>query len=365
MRKAILAVLALSAAGCVSLERRLDGADDILDSAVGFYTQDFGDPTCVIAVATPEGVVYSDDAHAHDLYRIASLGKLMFYPVVKNCGVALSTPVPQAAPFGLPDEWDRWTLDDLLANRTGLPREFHDPLFIFKAVNCGAFGIHIYEDYDTPETFARQLWRSRYRDAVARGGEEYSNMGFGLLGMCLEQTTGKDAEALLEEFLVAPYGLDDTTFFPERHPGMAGRLTPCMAGSLPWNVRHGGPAPEHRLGRALITTGGMFSSAADMAKVFSGDEIWTMVDEALAGGELAEGAVAGLLRVHYLKDGSRVCYRHGMIYGGSSFVAFEPDRRRVTIVLRNATNWPDEGAFALVEALRAKEQKDGNPQKDI
>ena len=37
------------------------------------------------------------------------------------------------------------------------------------------------------------------------------------------------------------------------------------------------------------------------------------------------------------------------------FVAFEPDRRRVTIVLRNATNWPDRGAYAIVEELRRRD----------
>ncbi len=338
----------------MTLEKRLaENPADPIAAAVKFYTEDFGDPSCVIAVADASGTVFSDPDRAHDLYRIASLGKLMYYPVVMNCGVDLSTKVPDAAPFALPPEWERWSLDDLLANRTGLPREFKDPLFVFKAVNCGAFGIHIYEDYETPETFAAQLWRDNYRKAVANGGEEYSNMGFGLLGMCLENATGKNAEALLREHLVAPYGLDDTTFFPESSADKAARLTPCMAGSLPWNVRHGQPAPEHRLGPALVATGGMFSSARDMAKVFMGRELWEMVENAEnSPADLPEGAVAGLLRVHYLKDGTRIYYRHGMIYGGSSFVAFEPDRHRVAIVLRNATNWPDDGAYALIEALR-------------
>ena len=350
----LLALLGLT--GCASLERRLAAEPDVLQGAARFYTEDFGDPGCVVAVADANGVRYSDESRAHDIYRIASLGKLMYYPVVTGCGVPLSTKVREAAPMALPPEWDRWTLDDLLRNRTGLPREFRDALFVFKAVNCGAFGTHIYGDFDTPDAFAARLWETRYRRLAAEGGETYSNMGFGLLGMCLENATGRSSEDLLAAWLVEPYGLEDTTFEPESHPEMLARLTPCLAGSLPWDTRRGRPVPDHRLGPALRATGGMFSSAADMAKVFSGDEIWRMIDEAERAGRVEEGGVMGLLRVHYLKDGAPVYYRHGMIYGGSSFVAFEPDRRRVTIVLRNATNWPDAGACAIVEELRRRDR---------
>lgn len=344
---------ALALAGCMTLEKRLAREADPVAGAVKFYTEDFGDPTCVIAVADESGVRFSDESRAHDLYRIASLGKIMYYPVVARCGVDLDRKVAETAPFELPPEWERWSLRDLLENRTGLPREFRNLWFAVKAVNCGAFGIHIYEDYEERETFRRELWRGRYRRAVAQGGAVYSNMGFGLLGMCLEQATGKTSEALLREFLVEPYGLEDTTFEPEAHPEMAGRITKCTAGGLPWDTRRGGEVPDHRLGPALRTTGGMFSSAADMVKVFTGSEVWAMVERVESCAEKPEeGAVAGLLRVHYLKDGSACYYRHGMIYGGSSFVAFEPDRRRVTVILRNATNWPDRGAYALIEAMR-------------
>ena len=342
-------------AGCASLEKRLATEPDVLQGTVKFYTEDFGDPGCVVAVADANGVKYSDETRAHDLFRIASLGKLMYYPVVTGCGVELSTKVGEAAPMALPPEWDRWTLDDLLHNRTGLPREFHDALFVFKAVNCGAFGTHIYGDYDTPEAFVERLWEARYRRMAAEGGECYSNMGFGLLGMCLEHVTGRSGEELLKAYLVEPYGLLDTTFEPESHPEMLARLTPCLAGGLPWDTRRGRPVPENRLGPALRATGGMFSSAADMAKVFNSDALWRLIDETERSLKASEGGVAGLLRVHYLQDGTPVYYRHGMIYGGSSFVAFEPDRRRVTIVLRNATNWPDRGAYAIVEELRRRD----------
>lgn len=340
-------------AGCMTLEKRLETEPDPVVGAMKFYTEDFGDPTCVVAVADENGVRFSDESKAHDLYRIASLGKIMYYPVSLNCGVDLDGKVAEASPIKLPPEWERWSLRDLLENRTGLPREFRDWSFLFTAVNCGAFGTHIYGGYEDLDTFEAQLWRGKYRRAVAEGGNCYSNMGFGMLGMCLERKTGKTSEMLLEEFLVAPYGLEDTTFEPESHPEMAGRVTKCAAGGLPWNTRRGGEVPENRLGPALRATGGMFSSASDMVKVFMGREVWSMVDAAESGAEkLKEGDTAGLLRVHYLKDGAICYYRHGMIYGGSSFVAFEPDRHRVTIVLRNATNWPDRGACALVEALR-------------
>ena len=36
-----------------------------------------------------------------------------------------------------------------------------------------------------------------------------------------------------------------------------------------------------------------------------------------------------------------------MIYGGASFVAFEPESRRFLVILRNVTSWPAAEDFEL------------------
>lgn len=105
---------------------------------------------------------------------------------------------------------------------------------------------------------------------------------------------------------------------------------------------------------AVRATGGLFSSAADCATLFS--SYWAVVDEQLKERDVnayADEAVFGLLRVKVLSDGSRVLYRAGMIYGGASFVGFDLRTRTVVVILRNVTSWPDRRGFAVLEALRA------------
>ena len=120
--------------------------------------------------------------------------------------------------------------------------------------------------------------------------------------------------------------------------------------------------PDHRLGDALRATGGLFSSAADCAALFA--SYWPLVDAQLREREIAscpDEAVFGLLRVHVLPSGRRVLYRAGMIYGGASFVGFDPGTRTVVVILRNVTSWPDKRGFAVMEALRAHQPQNHPP----
>lgn len=146
---------------------------------------------------------------------------------------------------------------------------------------------------------------------------------------------------LPREFIVRWEPLDTWTAFSCGFFGQTDRLTRACAGHLPWLTRRGHDVPDHRLGGALRATGGLFSSAADCATLFS--SYWPVVDEQLRERDInayADEAVFGLLRVKVLSDGSRVLYRAGMIYGGASFVGFDLQTRTVVLILRNVTSWP-------------------------
>ena len=41
----------------------------------------------------------------------------------------------------------------------------------------------------------------------------------------------------------------------------------------------------------------------------------------------------------------------GMIYGGASFVGFDPKTRTIVVILRNVTSWPDKRGFAVMERI--------------
>lgn len=330
------------AAGCATLPERAD-VEDVRD----FYLNEVGDPEC--AVATETG--FSGDPHR--IFRIASLGKLYVHLALlrmeRDERINLDADVRSSSSFRLPQEYGAITLRDLMENRSGLPREFlnpWNPLDWHTAFMCGLFGTHIYAAFDSREDFGAELSSRRTLSFVRDGKPQYSNVGFALLVMCVEDVTGRSIEDILHGELVVPLGLEDTSFCPSGAAAL--RVAPPCAGKLPWLRRRGARVPEHHLGPALRGMGEIYSSASDCAKVFS--EYWRVIEGLIAERPLrksADGEMRGLLNVRTLDGGLRVLYRFGMIYGGSSFVAFDPSSRRFLVILRNVTSWPASEDFRL------------------
>ena len=343
-------------------DRLADARDirEVAQAAADFYVSDGDDDTCVVGVVRGDGEAVfacAGGADEHSLYRIASLSKMFLYPVLLQLHadgkLNLDRPVSVYSKLMLPPECARVTLRDLLENQSGLPREFltpGNPVDMWTAFRCGFVGSHIYADFDTREGFAREMWRPRWRAAMRKGGNVYSNMGFGLLGMTVEDALGRDLETILAEKLTRPRGLADTTYLPQGDH--TNRLTRACAGHLPWFVRRRHEVPDHRLGDALRATGGLFSSVSDCLTFFR--SCWPLVDNYIKDRPLEsypDEAVYGLLRVHVLSNGRRIVYRAGMIYGGASFAGYDPSTRTLVVILRNVTSWPDRRGFDVMERV--------------
>lgn len=358
----LLAVGLVLLAGCATIGDRLEPARTpaaVAQAAADFYVRDRGDASCCVAVVSPAGSVFAQagGADPHTLFRTGSLSKLFFHSALRRLEadgrLNLDRPVTAYSKIDLPPEYSTITLRDLLHNRSGLPREFllkFEPLSMCTAVSCGAFGTDVYGSFQTREDFARETWRPWWRNAARHKREIYSNVGFGLLGTVVEDALGEPVERILQGTVVAPLGLADTTYAPR--PDQTNRVARACAGELPWFVPRGWDVPEHRLGDALRATGGLYSSAADCA-VFCAS-YWKVLDEQLRERLLDayhDDQLYGLLRAHALPSGRRVLYRAGMIYGGASFVGFDPVDRRVVVILRNVTSWPDRRGFEVMDAL--------------
>ncbi len=359
----VVASCVLCAAGCRTIDDRLRCATsprEIAQAVADYYVVDAGDESCAVAVVTPDKTFFASAGSAteHSLFRIASLSKLFLHPALLKLHALgqldLDQSVSAVSTLDLPPEYGRVTLRDLLLNKSGLPREFivrWEPIDTWRAFSCGFFGTDVYAAFETRDDFARMTWRPWWRHAVRTRREIYSNMGFGLLGMAVEDATGRSLEDLLRTDVTAPLALADTTYEPR--DDQTNRLTRACAGHLPWLTRRGGDVPDHRLGSALRATGGLFSSAADCATFFSA--YWSVIERQMAARDIAsldDDDVFGLLRVKVLSDGSRVLYRAGMIYGGASFVGFDPERKTIVVILRNVTSWPDKRGFTVLESLR-------------
>ena len=338
----VLLAAAAFAAGCAALPDRADVA-----GVRSFYLQEVGDPECAVAT---ECEIAGDP---HRIFRIASLGKLYVHLALRRMErdgrLDLDMSVQSALRTVLPPEYGSVLLRDLLMGRSGLPRDFlnpWNPCAWHKAFMSGLFGYHIYSDFDTREDFEEWLSCWRTLSHVRSREPQYSNVGFALLVMCVESATGKSIDRILRDELVVPLGLEDTSFCPVGEA--TDRLSPACAGKLPWLFRRGAHVPENRLGPALRGMGSVFSSVSDCVKVFR--EYWQVIDEELVLRPIdadRDGWSCGLLNVKTLHGGRRILYRFGMIYGGSSFVAFEPSSRRILVILRNVTSWPASEDFEL------------------
>jgi CubicO group peptidase (beta-lactamase class C family) len=340
----ILSVLS-ACAGCRNYGDFI--AEDPLAGTVEWFCSEKRDHTCVVAVDA------SDDRR---MFRIASLTKLMLYPMLERLEsegrLDLDWRLTECFRDPLPEEYRGLTLRDLLESRSGLPREFIDPWClgdVWTAFHCGFAGIDIYGDFSERADFVRKLHEPAVRGDVKRRIRRYSNMGFALMMMAVCDRLGESVEALFERYVVRPYGLEDTFFEvpPERLSG----LTPACSGALPWLIPRGKPVPDHRLKEVAKLTGGLRSSASDMLKVFN--SLWGRI-EALDVSGAEDGDEVWMLKVAVLRSGRKILYRHGIIYGGATFVGFDVDERRIVLVMRNVTSWPSGECVQLVERL-AKE----------
>ena len=358
----LLAVGLALLTGCATIGDRLERArtpGEIAQATADHYVRDVGDACCSVAVVTPSGTVFAHagGADAHTLFRTGSLSKLFFHSALRKLEadgrLNLDRPVTAYSKLALPPEYSTITLRDLLHNRSGLPREFllrFEPGAMFAALFCGCFGTDVYGAFQTREDFAREAWRPWWRHAARHKREIYSNVGFGLLGTVVEDALGQSVERVLRDTVVSPLGLVDTAYDPRSD--QTNRVARACAGELPWFMPRGWEVPEHRLGAALRATGGLYSSAADCAVFCS--SYWGVLDGQLQERLLDayhDDQLYGLLRAHALPSGRRILYRAGMVYGGASFVGFDPVDRTVVVILRNVTSWPDERGFAVMDAL--------------
>jgi D-alanyl-D-alanine-carboxypeptidase/D-alanyl-D-alanine-endopeptidase len=191
-----------------------------------------------------------DRPNSNSLVRLCSLSKIfageLLVELANEGKVTLTDPLQRFAPpnvivpkgaGGVPI-----TLRDLATHTAGLPREVSaypakTPHFTF------------------PDRTFRWAWLPKQKLANRPGTAAlYSNVGFDLLGDALATAANTTYSQLLNERIVRPLGLHDTTLSPI--PEQCGRL---LRGS-----RDEGPCTDTQASGA---SGGVYSTAADMTRV--------------------------------------------------------------------------------------------------
>jgi D-alanyl-D-alanine-carboxypeptidase/D-alanyl-D-alanine-endopeptidase len=263
-------------------------------------------------------------AHPQTIFQIGSVTKvftaLLLADMAERGEVSLSDPASRY----LPRATGSVTLVDLATHTSGLPRL--PPGLRWYALMSPR---DPYARYPLPQ-FVRAARRS-LRTASGASPYAYSNYGFGLLGYLLGRAAGAAYETLMTERICTPLGLPDTTF--EVPAASRDRVAQGHSG--------GRAVPVWHLG-ALAGAGGLYSTAADMAKflqaclIAAASPLGSAIRATLAPRQEIPGGEIGLAWHHTHYGDSGISWHNGMTGGFSSMIAFDPARRLGIAALANS-----------------------------
>jgi CubicO group peptidase (beta-lactamase class C family) len=200
-------------------------------------------------------------------------------------------------------------------------------------------------------------------DSVPGARYQYSNIGFGILGLALSRAAGRPFMELVEQEIFTPLGMTGSTFVVGED--LMPRLAKGYQNSGDGRIDADTPAAEHAGRGYKVPNGGVYSTVADLAR-FAG---------ALSGvpglDVISEKSLSEMLRVQTpesptngyglgltieVEEGGRRLASHGgSVAGYTAHLAFDPDARIAVVLLRNyasgATNL-GRAASELVRGLR-------------
>lgn len=251
------------------------------------------------------------------LTDMAQRGQVALDDPVSKCLASASTPVP-AAPREM-------SLVDLATHTAGLPLR-PDNLVSKDPQNPYAG----YSDQALLDFVARVQQSQPVGTAY-----EYSNVGFGLLGLALSRCVGVPYEALVEQRITGPLGMADTRM--ALTADMAGRVATGHDNELR-------PVPHWDMG-ALAGAAGFRSTATDLAKFLEAvlglhdSELRAAMDAMIAtrrpGG--MKPATHMALAWNLIDEGGQlIAWKNGSVGGFRTFLGYDPAARIGVIALANA-----------------------------
>jgi len=198
------------------------------------------------------------------------------------------------------------TLRDLLTHTSGLPGGFPP----------GLEDLYFKRNYSLAE--ATMIQSQRPLEFPPGSKWAYSNAGIDTLGRIIEVTSGRSYEDFLSERVFKPLGMTDTTCYPsyEQRKRLAG-LYEIKDGKLSYvGYQLIGPGDGSR---HPIPAGGLYSTAADLAKLYA-----MMLRGGKAGGKQILSAAA-VKQMTSLQTGELDCgFTPGMGYGFGWAVVQKP-----------------------------------------
>jgi len=229
------------------------------------------------------------------VFELASLTKhmtaLAVLTLAEDGQVSLDDPVVDYLPDDAPEAWSAITIDQLLANTGGLTHRF-------EARPNGEFLLN----YSTEDMLASAM----ATEMAARPGEDwiYSDQGYFLLGLVIEQVTGQSYGDYLRETLFGPLGMDQTAMLDQS------AIVPHRAEGYAWTEDAGLQRNRRVWQFGLMSHFGVTSSLDDMM-------VW---EAALSDSEVINaGALAATAEIQRPFDTGESCDSWGYARGWMTY----------------------------------------------
>jgi len=215
---------------------------------------------------------------------------------------------------------------------------------------------------DWERRMLQSIPRTAY-DSIPGARYQYSNIGFGILGLALSRAADRPFIDLVEEKIFVPLGMTGSSFIVK-----GAELGPRLAQG--YTVRNGtvsgeAPAREHAGRGYKVPNGGVYSTVADLGRFLG----------AIAGVRglriLEESSRTEMLRMQTPEDpqrgyglgltltvddeGNRLAAHGGSVAGYNAYMAVDPDHQVGVVLLRNYTGGRTNlgrVAQSLLEELR-------------
>ncbi|MEF8773627.1 MAG: serine hydrolase [Halobacteriales archaeon] len=211
---------------------------DRLDSFLRDWLAEEGLPGLSVAVVDPAELVYATGYGSRDLasnapatgetlYGVGSVTKaftaLAVLQLHERGALDVADPIAEYVPFELGEDV---TLHELLTHSSGLPSLAVSEALIARRAGLGEAGVPLGDDGD----FYAHV-NGAGDERVADPGEEffYFNSGYTMLADAVEAADGRPFSRYVEQAVLAPLGMDRSTFDPERFAETDDAMTPYDA----------------------------------------------------------------------------------------------------------------------------------------
>ena len=228
------------------------------------------------------------------------------------------------------------TLEQLSTHHSGLPRLPIDTDVLVQTLISQYRGTDPYQ-WGVDELVAQARAATLTEPAVF----EYSNFGVALLGQALAAAADTDYATLVNDRILEPLVLDDTSVPVDADALADGAPTGFAANgraSAAWTLRANAPA------------GGIRSTATDMATYAQ-----ALLDGTAPGADALEPRIEagglgeiGLAWFAIESEGSTITWHNGMTGGFASFIGLDRENDRAVVVLSSTAVEVDQLGFALL-----------------